>query len=158
MHSATLKTIRESLGLSIEWFAEQARVQEHEVRDWESARDQVPEDVAEFILILEATAQQAIDRGLSAFDALIQEHGKPPEPLILVRYRSDVDLWRYRPDMKGLPTGFHGAILARTRRVLSDKYHINAEMAWLDADAYQTWLKATNQKDSNLMRAQFCSI
>jgi DNA-binding transcriptional regulator YiaG len=50
MTSQELKALRESLGLSQQWLADQAGVQKRTVAYWESGRNQVPKDVAEIIL------------------------------------------------------------------------------------------------------------
>lgn len=50
MTSAQLKALRESLGLSQQWLADQSNVQKRTVAYWESGRNQVPEDVSDIIL------------------------------------------------------------------------------------------------------------
>jgi len=50
MTSEQLKALRESLGLSQQWLADQANVRKRTVAHWESGRNNVPVDVAEIIL------------------------------------------------------------------------------------------------------------
>lgn len=157
MTPATLKTIREAIGISVPWLAAQTSVQERTVRYWESGRMAVPEDAAELILSLDKTSFKAAQQAM----LLIQEHikaaGKPTDPVVLVRYRSDEDLWKFRADMKGLPASFHGSIIARVM-LLGKNAGIEIVTEWFDADAYQAWLKGTKQKDSESLRAQFVSL
>ncbi len=157
MNSATLKTIRESLGLTVGWLANQAQVQERTVRYWESGRNEVPDDVAEMMLKLEVLSADMVLRATHQIDAIVKKNGKPSSAIVLVRYQSDKDLWKYRPDLKMLPATFHAGVLARVRAALSED-DVDVEMQWLDADAYQIWLKDTKQKDSETLRTQFVML
>ncbi|WP_368643271.1 helix-turn-helix domain-containing protein [Castellaniella ginsengisoli] len=61
MNGATLKTIREALGLSVPWFADFCSVQERTVRHWESGRNTVPIKVGAAILTLEKASLELSD-------------------------------------------------------------------------------------------------
>ena len=50
MTPAELKTIRESLGLTVQWLADRAGVKLRTVQYWESGRSGVPADVSELLL------------------------------------------------------------------------------------------------------------
>lgn len=123
------------------------------MRYWETGRMAVPDDVERLIIELEKTSERACKEALNAIKRSTEKLGKPRE-VMLVRYRTDDELWKYRPDMKGLPTAYHGAVVARVMRAAD--VEIVAE--WLDSEAYDEWLKATKQKDSEGLRAQFVGM
>jgi DNA-binding XRE family transcriptional regulator len=58
MTSAELKTLRESLGLSVSWLAAQVGVNERTVNYWESGKTSVPAKVAGLVLGLENAAKK----------------------------------------------------------------------------------------------------
>lgn len=153
MSPATLKTLREALGLSVAWLAAEAGVQERTVRYWETGRMAVPADVEKLIVGLEKLASRACAEAHAAIECVAEKLGSPRE-VVMVRYRTDQELWKYRPDMKGLPTAYHGAVVARVMRVAD----VDVIAEWLDSDAYEAWLKATKQKDSESLRAQFVAL
>lgn len=148
---ATLKTLREAMNLPVAWLAAQANVQERTVRYWESGRNEVPDDVERLISALWRQLNESANQALREIRRIVGEQGKPAEPILLVRYRTDQELWKYRHDLKGLPTNYHGAICAR---VIAES-PAAAIAEWLDADAYEDWRRATKQKDSEGLRAQF---
>ena len=117
MTSAELKTLREACGLSQEWLAQRARVNQRTVRYWESGKSPVPEDVAEIISGIDATLNAAAEQAREQARRLSLAHGKP-EAVTLFRYSSDAELWEGRPDMSGLPAKCHAALLARARHLL----------------------------------------
>lgn len=114
MTSAELKTLRESLGLTAQWLANNAGVRLRTLQYWESGRVPVPADVADLLVALDlrytCAAQQAVD----VAQQITHEHGKP-ETVALFRYKDEASLWADRPDMQGLPLAAHAALLARTR-------------------------------------------
>lgn len=148
MTPATFRTLVEANGLPIPWIAKQAGVTERTPRYWGTGRMSVPDEIAQLVTTLDTvsivTAQKALDG--------------PFDPVVLVRYRTDEDLWKYRPDMKGLPVGFHGGIIARIMLLAKVKLGIEVIAEWLDVDAYSAWLKATKQKDSESLRSQFVAM
>ena len=116
--SAELKTYREALGLTVGWLAAEARVGERTVRYWESARNQVPEDVAALILRVEAQTRQLVENALVTVGEVAQQEGSEPEAVDLRRYAADEEFWRAHPAFKPLPATWHGAALARIARAL----------------------------------------
>lgn len=116
MTPAELKTIRESLGLSAQWLADQAGVLQRSVQYWEAGRSRVPDDVAELLLKLDAQFSEATRQAV--VDEQTAKQGHPPEVVRLYRYRDDAALWEARPDMDGLPVTAHAALLARVRLAL----------------------------------------
>lgn len=118
MTPAELKTIRESLGLPVQWLAERANVQRRTVEYWEAGRSKVPDDVAELLLKLDAQFAEATRQALAVVDEQTEKQGQRPETVRLYRYRDDAELWAARPDMLGLPVTAHAALLARVRLAL----------------------------------------
>jgi transcriptional regulator with XRE-family HTH domain len=157
MTGATLKTIREALGLPVAWLARAAGVQERSVRYWESGRVTVPADVAAMIQRLESAAETMEAQSVAQIRATIAEYGTPVEPVLLVRYQDDDDLARYQPEMAGLPVTFHAAVLARVRRAMASD-GVEVIMRTLDAPAYEAWRRGTQQEDSAALRAQYVSM
>ena len=119
MNSAELKTIREACGLSQEWLAVRAQVNQRTVRYWESGKSSVPNDVAALISGIDDTLQRAALEGVAQARRLIIAHGAP-KTITLFRYVSNEQLWEARKDMAGLPASCHAALVARVRRMLID--------------------------------------
>lgn len=118
MTPAELKTIRESLGLPVQWLAERANVQRRTVEYWEAGRSKVPDDVAALILQIDAQFTESTRQSLAVVDEQTEKQGQPPETVRLYRYRDDAELWAARTDMRGLPATAHAALLARVRSAL----------------------------------------
>ena len=118
MTPAELKTIRESLGLPVQWLAERANVQRRTVEYWEAGRSPVPSDAAALILKIDGQFAEATRQALAVVDEQTEKQGQPPETVRLYRYRDDAELWQARPDMRGLPVTAHAALLARVRSAL----------------------------------------
>jgi hypothetical protein len=139
MTPAELKTLRESLGLPVAWLAQRAAVHDRSVRYWESGHAPVPDDVAQLMTSLEATAWDVV----LGFSKEIKETpdavGGLPEEVVLLRYKTDEDLWAFHPDFKGLPVTFHASILSRVRRLLWE-YQIPSVIEFMDPRAYREWL------------------
>lgn len=156
MNGATLKTVREALGLSVPWFAGFCAVQERTVRHWESGRNTVPISVATAIREFEKAAAELVIKIVDQARSVIAKHGLPTGTIPVVRYADDEDLSHYQPNMAGLPTTFHAAAIARARWALACDVEIEARM--LDAGAYESWRRSINQQDSPGLRAQFVAL
>ncbi len=156
MNGATLKTIREALGLSVPWFASFCAVQERTARYWESGRMAVPTQVRTAILELERAAAETADQLVAQVRALIAAHGRPDGPIPIVRYQDDDDLAHYQPNMEGLPATYHAAVIARARWALANEVEIEARM--LDAAAYEVWRRTIGEADSPSLRARFVAL
>lgn len=115
MTPAELKTIRESIGLPVQWLAERAGVQRRSVEYWEAGRSAVPADVADLLMQIDAQFSEATRQALAVVDEQTAKQGQPPETVRLYRYRDDEALWQARPDMRGLPVTAHAALLAQVR-------------------------------------------
>lgn len=146
MTPAELKTIRETLGLPISWISKRFNVSARSAQYWESGERTVPDDVAEVLTRLDASFTAAAEQS-----ALKAKDLGEQSLVILIRYKTDNDLWRFRPDMRGLPASAHAALLSRTRAALS-RFGIEARIELLDVKAYGEWLKERGQNDSETNR------
>lgn len=156
MNGATLKTVRETLGLSVPWFASFCAVQERTVRHWESGRNAVPIAVATAVREFEKASAELVVQLIDQVRAAVAKQGLTVGTIPVVRYADDEDLNHYQPNMAGLPTTFHAAAIARARWALFPDVEIEARM--LDAGAYESWRRSTNQQDSPGLRAKFVAL
>jgi transcriptional regulator with XRE-family HTH domain len=156
MTPAELKTIREAVGLSVPDLAALAGVQERSVRYWESGRSAVPDDVASIVTRLDqqlaGTTRQLVDLVREQIQAM---GGQAPADIVLLRYRENADLWRFRPDMKPFPTATHGALLARCRAGLAD-LHVKTRIVYMEPDAYNQWL--AGREDGDALRSEWAAL
>lgn len=153
MTPAELKTTRESLGLPVAWLAERAGVQERTVRYWESGHTPVPADVAQLVQALDEMIDRTVQEGMEQIRRASQA-GMHPETVVLVRYRTDDELWAFRSDMKGLPATAHAVLISRLRRALwADG--IPSLIQFMDPHAYREWLNG--RKDDEPLRAEWAA-
>jgi DNA-binding transcriptional regulator YiaG len=64
MTPAELKTMRESLGLSINWLAERAGVSPRSAQYWESGERSVPSDVEELLIDIDLMMEKIVGETL----------------------------------------------------------------------------------------------
>lgn len=153
MNGAELKTIRESLGLSLQWLANKAGVTHRSAAYWE-AGSKIPDDVIKLVLSLEKSVNDAVANALMSIIDVSESQQSLPERIVLVRYRTDEDLWRFRKDMADLPTTFHAAILYKLRTEIT-KTGIACNVVWLDPIKYMEWLDGRD--DSESMRSAWAA-
>lgn len=136
MTSAELKTIRESLGLPVPWLARAAGVKDRTVNYWESGRNAVPDDVAKMMTGLVSIADALVAEYSRIFEAEVI-----PGNLVLLRYRTDADLWESQPEFMAmnLPTTFHAALLLRVKDI-AEKAGVSVTIIYFERDAYLKWL------------------
>lgn len=148
MTPAELKTLRESLGLTLQWVADRARVNLRTAQYWESGRQCAPADVCSMLLELERAveAQVAAACGLAKASA--------PQRVMLVRYRTDAELHQFRPEMAGLPASCHAALLARLQRAMWSM-SIQCGIQFMDTQEYMSWLGG--REDSETLRAEWAA-
>lgn len=156
MTPAELKTLREACGLSLPNLAAMSGVQERTARYWESGQSAVPADVSDMISKLDLQLTIAANQAVH----VIAEHARahPDQQLtdiVLVRYKNDADLHRFRPDMQGLPTTCHAAIIYRTRAALQDA-DIPTRIVYMQPEAYTAWLG--KRKDTEPTRAEWAAL
>lgn len=155
LNPAEFKTLRESLGLSAQWVADQSGVILRTAQRWDSGRPgidvKVPEDV---VAMLEKINSQLITMVNQAVD--IVDSAKPkPNRIFVVRYRTDEDLWHFSPDFEPLPYTCHGAMLGRLMLALSGR-DIEFGCRYMDRENYLGWLG--DRKDSEILRSAWAAL
>jgi len=152
MTPAELKTIRESLGLPLQWVADQAHVQLRTAQYWEQGRTAVPQDVAKLIQDLDEQFWQLVADYLEQIKEIAEEEGALPEEIVLIRYRTDADLWEFQPDFRPIPASSHAALISRTRRALWE-IGVPSIIEYMDPEDYRAWLDG--REDDEVMRSNW---
>ena len=154
MTAAELKTLRESLGLTTQWVADQAGVKLRTAQYWEmGGRMAVPGDVAEMLIAIDQQIDNAVTKSIDLVKEVSKKNGYPKE-VALVRYRNNDDLWQFKPDMKPLPASSHAVLLSRTRRALW-AINIHSIIEYMEPEEYLGWLG--KKKDTEITRALWAS-
>ena len=153
MTGAELRTLRDSLGLSADAVAQMAGVKTRSVQRWEVDDWPVPQDVAELLQRLDALLERAVLGAVDGLQAVKKGRGAPQE-VVLLRYRSAVDLARCRADMAALPPAVHGALVDRVR-VAFARLGVASRIVWMDAEAYEAW--RGKRRDSDALRSQWAA-
>ncbi|WP_424195577.1 helix-turn-helix domain-containing protein [Ampullimonas aquatilis] len=117
MNPAEFKTLREALGLTLNWVAEQAGVGIRTCQYWESGRSEPPADVVEMLQRLDAQIDRVVVETVDAYVDVSDENGEPVD-IELYRYRENIDLWSARPEMRPLPVTYHAAMVFRIAKAL----------------------------------------
>lgn len=157
MNGATLKTVREALCLSAPWFAELCEVDESTLLAWESGNMQVPEVAAIQIGLLESMAADMAAQVVDWIGENIAGSGLPECPVRLVVYADAEAMARFQPEMPKLPVSFHAGIVARVRWAMQP-LGVEIEAHTLNVASYDAWLQATQQEDSQALRAQYVML
>lgn len=130
MTPAELKTYRESLGLTLQWLADNSNVKLRTAQYWESGRMSVPLDVSERLSKLDQQFSKAADYAVQIAHENVTAQDSMPDNVVLYRYRTEDELWQARPDMQGLPVTSHAALLNRCRLALeADGFIVRIEYA-----------------------------
>ena len=154
MTPAEFKTLREALGLTVQWVADQAHVKLRTAQYWEGGRLAVPADVADMLERIERTVEAKVAEAVSMIVSERSTAESLPDKAPLVRYRNDADLWMFHPNMKPLPTTTHAAKLARLKRALEFR-GIPAVIEFMEPDEYFGWLG--KRKDTEVERSNWAA-
>lgn len=154
MNAAEMKTLRESLGLPVQWLADQAGVKARTVQYWESGRNAIPDDVAGMLRGIDGQIWHIVGNTVTQIKEVAENEGSLPERLDLIRYRTDESLWFYQPEFKPLPATCHGMLLARLTREVA-QLDIHVRIVYMQPEKYNVWLNG--RKDSPDLRAQWAS-
>lgn len=157
MTAAEFRTIREALGLSPAQVAGMTGYALRTVQNWDEGTRRVPAIVEQRLMEVEAAVEKTVARAVQAVKETAEERGSLPESVCLVRYRTDDDLHRYRPDMAGLPASLHAAMLARVRRELF-KMGVVSRIVFMRPDDYEDWRKRAGLEDCEEARAGWASM
>lgn len=111
LSAAEFKTLRESVGLSLDEAGPGFDVTARTVLNWEMGKHRIPPKAAETLLHLDNILDK---RATASLDLALE---KRPDRVLLWRYRTLADLLAAHPDWPW-PLGVHEAMLARTRKQL----------------------------------------
>lgn len=153
MTAAELKTLRESLGLPLQWVADQAGVRLRTAQYWESGRSSIPDDVAQQLRDIDERLWGIVDQLAKQVQEMVDEAGAP-EQIDLVRYRHDDDLWKFQPDFKPLPATCHGMLLSRAQRAVAP-LRVPVRIVYMQPEAYMLWLDG--RQDGPDLRARWAA-
>lgn len=134
MKPAEFKTIRENLGLTAAWVADQAVVSMRKVKYAESGaegRVRVSDDLMAFIL--------RQDREAADWAAAMATRLSGQPEVALVRFADDEELWRFCPELQPLPAMAYAARLYRVRQLLLARGQ-RVSIDYLDREEFQAWL------------------
>ena len=156
---AELQTMREALHMGRDELATLCGVQARTIKHWENGRAGVPADVADLAHELERVAHIASQHAAQQVQRLAAKHGRAPDDLVLIRYRTAADLARFRPDMQHLPPGIHAAIVARTA-AQARAQGITARIVWMNADEFDAWRSASQppRPDTEAARSEWAAV
>ena len=156
MTGPELKTIREGLGLSVPSLAKLANVQERTVRYWESGKNPVPTDVAALINKIDNEIQKTSDQALLHFiDSKTSTNNV--KNVVLLRYKTDEDLWQYQESFTPLPATCHAAMLNRVRLGII-KNGGTVQIVFFEPEKYEIWRNKQGLADSAGTRAAWGTI
>lgn len=151
MTAAEFRTIREALGLSPAQVAGMTGYALRTVQNWDEGTRRVPAIVEQRLMEVEA----AIEKTVAVSIPFISGLGL--NSVCLVRYRTDADLHRYRPDMAGMPASLHAAMLARLRRELF-RMGVVSKIVYMRPDDYEAWRRRAGLEDGEEARAGWASM
>lgn len=154
MTGAELRTLRDSIGLSAEELARLVGVRDRTIRRWEAGEWTVPEPVAEQVRALDAQIERAVAGTVEALQDAQERAQEPPAEIVLVRYRTEDDLAKYRPDMAALPPSVHGALIDRVR-LAAERLGVPVRIVWMDREDYEAW--RGRRRDTEAMRAAWAA-
>jgi hypothetical protein len=155
MNAAEFKTLRESLGLPVPWVAAQAGARPRVVESWEEGKEPVPDDVAGLLASLDEQLWQLVDDYLEQVNEMKAQDGVLPEGIVLIRYRTDEDLWAFHSGFKPLPATSHAMLLARTQHALKGM-GVASLIRYMEPKVYRNWLG--KREDTETLRSTWAAI
>lgn len=128
MNSATLKTIREQVGLTAKEAAEAVGASLRTWQRWEAAdyTGRIPADAVDML-------QALLDEQSDMLDAILETIDDEPGPIALTRYRTQDALDRAHPGFPGGLSAHSAAVGAALRELLDEGRDV--EVVWDDDPA-----------------------
>lgn len=119
MNAATLRAIRETVGISQREVAETFDVTERAVKHWERGMYSVPDDVAEWLLGKAAEHDRAVSQTVDATLKMIEDQNVALELGTMHKPPISLTYWRTQAeyDAAGRDSGQFGVVNARSRDV-----------------------------------------
>lgn len=107
MRGQEFKEIRDRLGLSASWLADQYKIPLEEVSRWESVNKAVPEQFVEALVKLDLTTHAVIDNEIDRLQRT------PIGQRTVTVYNDDADYHLAHPEAAPLPASWHRAVYSR---------------------------------------------
>lgn len=134
MNAAEFKTLREYLGISSQWIADQLSVSLRAVQHWESGRNAVDTNAAALLIRIDNLFEEKIEFLIAQVYDLSAKN-RMPETMTLTRYRNDS--WQLAQDILPLPACSHATLIARMRRaLLKEGIHVQIEYGEVDEKTF----------------------
>lgn len=146
MTGAELRTLRETMGISVVWLAQNTQerrehrhgVNRRSVTMWETGDVPVPDDVAQMILSIRINwltwIQACIETALESINEASNSLGSPPADIDIYRYKTDHDLWVAHPGFQGLPATHHAAGIARVKDAIERDTGIAVNIQYAESE------------------------
>lgn len=135
-----MRTIRESLGLSLDWTATYLGINAGTLRKWEAQRrtEHIPLDAGRRLWSL-LDAYEAYVR--SECDDLVRD--SHPSAVTFLRFRGDADAeMTLTAEGVNLPAAAHGVAQLRIARRVQEHFGVPTRLIWFNPAEYGRWLEA----------------
>jgi hypothetical protein len=158
MNATELKTLRQSLFISVAEAAALHQVNERVYRYWESGEWAVPDDVAAKLAKLDDDADSIAD----AIAEACEHRADKTRPVVLFRFACDEDLWAmttrttFNEYLHGIPAAVYAAGIDRARQDIKRAGEV-ARVVTMDRAAYQDWLADHGATDSGRNRQDWAA-
>lgn len=141
MTGAELKTLRESLGLPVRWLANVAEVKERTINYWENGVFQIPEDVELLLLEINNLLNAQVTEAMRHFDSAALTRSGGAGKVVLLRYKTNEDLWTFQPGFKNLmlPASCHAMLLSRLKERMNER-GAAVQIVYMNIREYFKWL------------------
>jgi transcriptional regulator with XRE-family HTH domain len=123
MTPAELKVVRQSLGLSMNWFANRMRVSFDTAKRWESVGP-VPKDAAVSINVINEALNDCAYRSI---DRISKQD--PKQTVLMLIYKTEDELYHDHPEMNGIPVPCYNMLISRIYEALKAK-HLDIVIAY----------------------------
>lgn len=150
MQAAEFSELRESLGLSLDWMSARMQYPVQLLHAFESENKVIPSGLCVPLQAMDAYMTRLADKAADAYMAVSWRH-RSDDPLWLVGFSNDVDLWHFEPGMQPYPATFHSALLNRmAKRIVEQGKTV---VQWVvERGPYTIWLSRHGVVDSYLAR------
>lgn len=125
MNHAEMKTIRESLQLTLMWISTEGGVHVRTAQNWEAGITPIPDRIKTILNSMDESVEQFADE----ICTFISE--SRPVSVELLRFKSNENLWRTSPKFRAMPADTHAVLIYRIKTRLSSK-SINLTISYFE--------------------------
>ncbi len=136
MTSAEFKTIRQTIGLSAQNFAELLSIEPRTVQRMENGQADPKGFAVDLLQSLYESFCLMCSESENQIENTIKNYGKPTE-IVLIRYKKD-DFKLFNPDFGTMPESVHSATLGRLKTFAESK-GITVKIIYFDPIAYRNF-------------------